>query len=124
MSAMTEMPAKTARPIGSTDSFLPGIWNAAGALLVAESAAAVPVPEGTNDAEGAAPDGSAPSALPTLLPVDAPAAVAEADGADEAPDAAGVAAADIAASELRKADAAIEETPCQTHDQDLSSDVR
>ena len=31
---MTEMPANTARPIGSTDSFLPGIANAAVANAV------------------------------------------------------------------------------------------
>ena len=42
MSAITEIPAKTARPIGSTDSCFPGIWNGAAVLEVAVSACDVP----------------------------------------------------------------------------------
>ena len=38
MSAITEMPANTPRPIGSTISFLPGIWNAAAAVALADGA--------------------------------------------------------------------------------------
>ncbi len=39
---MTEIPANTARPIGSTDSVLPGSWKGGGELEAAESAAEVP----------------------------------------------------------------------------------
>jgi len=38
---MTEIPAKTPRPIGNTASFFPGIWNAASVVV-----AAAAVPEG------------------------------------------------------------------------------
>ena len=38
MSAMTEIPANTPKPMGSTESFVPGSWNAA-ALVAAVSAA-------------------------------------------------------------------------------------
>lgn len=43
MRAMTDMPANTPNPIGKTWSFFPGIWNAAAGLVLACSAAAVPV---------------------------------------------------------------------------------
>jgi hypothetical protein len=39
---MTEIPAKTPRPIGNTASFFPGIWNAASLVV-----AAATDPEGT-----------------------------------------------------------------------------
>lgn len=43
MRAITDMPANTPNPIGRTCSFFPGIWNAAAGLVLACSAAAVPV---------------------------------------------------------------------------------
>ena len=42
MSAMTETPANTPKPMGSTESFVPGSWNAA-VLVAAVSAAEVAV---------------------------------------------------------------------------------
>ena len=41
MRAITDIPAKTPRPIGNTESLVPGSWKAA-ALEVVESAAEVP----------------------------------------------------------------------------------
>ena len=43
MSAMTEIPANTPRPMGRTESWVPGSWNLAAALDDAESAADVAV---------------------------------------------------------------------------------
>jgi len=43
---MTEIPAKTPRPIGNTASFFPGIWKAASVVV-----AAAAVPEGAGLAE-------------------------------------------------------------------------
>ena len=58
MRAMTEIPANTPNPIGSTDSWVPGSWNLA-ALEVAVSAAEVAV----------VPDWSAASAAAVALAV-------------------------------------------------------
>ena len=41
MRAMTEIPANTPRPIGRTESLVPGSWNLAAALVSAVSAAEV-----------------------------------------------------------------------------------
>lgn len=38
--AMTEIPAKTPRPIGRTDSFLPGSWKGSGLSEACSAAAA------------------------------------------------------------------------------------
>jgi len=52
MSAMTDIPAKTPRPMGRTSSFLPGIWNGA-AEVEACSAAALTADAGATEMEDA-----------------------------------------------------------------------
>jgi hypothetical protein len=56
MSAMTEIPAKMPRPMGRTDSFLPGRVNAACAV---DEAAAADAEEAEADAEAAEADAAA-----------------------------------------------------------------
>lgn len=70
---MTEMPAKTPNPIGSTCSFLPGIANG-----VAEELSAAAVPE-----DAAPADATEEVPLVSLLGVDALDATAEVDDALE-----------------------------------------
>jgi len=102
--AITEIPAKTARPIGRTDSFWPGSVNA-GVLVAAESAADVPEAE-AEDGEGL---GLPPAAFAGTA--DDPAADTVADAADPEADAAEAA---VAALTVGTADAAMEETPLTT----------
>jgi len=58
INAITDMPAKMPRPIGSTEIFFPGIWKAAAALedevaVVLSAAADMPLlPEGLVEAAG------------------------------------------------------------------------
>jgi len=82
MRAITEIPAKTARPIGRTESCFPGIWNA-GVLDVAESA--WEVPDGTTDEDDPDGfDGFPPWALPGVGAGPALLEVADADDESEA----------------------------------------
>ena len=63
INAITDMPAKIPRPIGSTEIFFPGIWKAAAALedavlAVLSAAAAVPSPdEDLEEVDGLVVDG-------------------------------------------------------------------
>lgn len=64
MRAMTEIPANTPRPIGSTDNFFPGRANAAVVVPEASAAAA--------DADCSADEITDAAAAPDGLAVDAP----------------------------------------------------
>jgi hypothetical protein len=71
INAITEIPAKTPRPIGSTDNFLPGRVNAAAADVDAEAAAADPearAAEEVSEAEATA-SGAAVAVVPAAVSV-------------------------------------------------------
>lgn len=100
--AITEIPAKTARPIGRTESFWPGSTNAA-VLVDAESAADVAEVAADDDAEGF---GLPPAAFAGTADDPAADAVADDAAAELETEAAGLA--------VETADAATEEGPLAT----------
>ena len=84
MRAITEIPANTPRPMGSTESWVPGSWNLAAALEDAESAAEVAVVVLSSPATEAAEvdvPADAAAADPVLT---APAVAEEVAAADDA----------------------------------------
>lgn len=101
MSAITEIPAKTARPMGRTESCLPGSVNA-GELDDAESAAEVP--------EGAAEESEEVEGEGVGFGLPPAALAGTADGPSEVDDAAAVGAA----LTVGAADAGMLETPLTT----------
>ena len=87
MSAMTEIPANTPRPMGRTESWVPGSWNLAAALDDVESAGDVAVEVLSSPAiEMAVVDEAATdAALPveTALPAEMAPAVLEAAAVED-----------------------------------------
>lgn len=83
MSAITEIPANTARPMGRTESCLPGIWKA-GVLDVAVSDCEVP--EGLDDVLVSVVPFGLPAAFVPAVGLESAAALALVEDADEVPE--------------------------------------